>query len=82
MAASKGGRQVKALRKKLGLSQQEMADALAGVSLSRLGGRVGDVQSLNRQRIYEYESGTRSPGPLLELALAHLAAKAKKGRKK
>ena len=60
---------VRELRKKLGLSQAELAEKLNRIAMRKLGGKLGDYQAVGQTRISEWESGGRNPGPLVRRAL-------------
>lgn len=60
---------IKTLRQKLGMTQQELSEALNAVRLRDLGGRLGDVRAITATRIADYEGGRRSPDKLLRKAM-------------
>jgi len=70
------------VRKRLGLSPSEMAQALSQVRFRELPGTLADVRSFTRQKIWQYEHSFRNPDKLVQLALAVLEKRAKKKKGK
>lgn len=69
------GHDIKALRERLGMTQDEFAEALASIRLKDLDATLGDVRGFSKQRVYEWESGIRNPDDLVQIALKYLAKK-------
>ena len=66
---------VAAIRKRLGITQAELADRLRRVPLSNIAATLGDVRSISDSRISRWERGEVNPDRLVQAAIDLIAAK-------
>jgi DNA-binding transcriptional regulator YiaG len=62
--------QLRALRRRLGLSQSQLAQALCDAHLTL---RMGDVREVRPQNISDWEHGRKSPDRIAQLAIQTVA---------
>ena len=60
---------IQKLRKKLGMSQSEFADALRQIPLGKLRLRLGEVRAVDKAEISRWETGDRNPDRLIRRAV-------------